>query len=156
MGSDELGYKELVQQALRGVMCDVLKKVSEEGLPGDHHFYITFRTDFPGVILPPALKQQYPEEMTIALQHQYWGLETVKDCFSVTLAFNRIRQRLTIPYAAVSAFMDPAAEFGLQFKPVVEQPPAKGSAAEAESQGNVVSMARFRKKDTPKGPTKRR
>ncbi len=115
MASGMLRYDRMVEDALKGVLRSALK-ASVDGLPGDHHFYITFRTDFPGVQIADYLAARYPGEMTIVIQHQYWGLEVDEQKFAVTLSFNRINERLVIPFAAVTAFADPSAKFGLQFQ----------------------------------------
>lgn len=110
-----LRYDRMVEDALKGVLRSALK-ASIDGLPGDHHFYITFRTGYPGVQIADYLAARYPGEMTIVIQHQYWGLEVDEQKFAVTLSFNRINERLVIPFAAVTAFADPSAKFGLQFQ----------------------------------------
>lgn len=112
---DLLDYPRLMVQALRGVLREALAIVEEEGLPGEHHFYITFRTQASGVVLPGHIREQYPEQMTIILQHQFSDLMVDEDGFSVTLFFSRTPQRLYIPFSAVLSFADPAAQFGLQF-----------------------------------------
>ncbi len=116
MGKDHMRYDRLVDGALRSVMITALRRAAGKGLPGDHHFYISFRTDHPGVVIGGELKALYPNELTIVLQHQFWDLEVGDKLFSVTLSFNGVRQQLTIPYQAVSAFADPGAKFGLQFE----------------------------------------
>ena len=98
---------------------------SRDGLPGDHHFYVGFRTDASGVVLPPQLLAKYPEEMTIVLQHQFWGLEIGDEAFSVSLSFSGRVERLTIPFAAIVSFADPSVKFGLQFEPDAPMEPAK-------------------------------
>ncbi len=115
MARNELRYDSMVEEALRGVVGKALTHVAKHGLPGEHHFYITFRTDDPGVIIPDHLRQRYPGEMTIVLQHQFWGLEVGRNEFSVTLTFADTPEQLTVPYAAVVAFADPSVRFGLQF-----------------------------------------
>jgi len=115
MAGNELRYDRMVEDALRGVVGKALSHAARRGLPGDHHFYITFRTDDQGVELPTHLRQRYPSEMTIVLQHQFWGLEVGSEAFSVTLTFANVPERLTVPYAAVVAFADPSVRFGLQF-----------------------------------------
>lgn len=115
MANNVLRYDKMVEDALRGVLREALQ-ASVEGLPGDHHFYITFRTRHPQVDIPDYIRARYPDEMTIVLQHQYWGLEVTPDWFEVTLSFNRVNERLHIPFASVSAFADPSAKFGLQFQ----------------------------------------
>jgi hypothetical protein len=115
MADDELRYDRMVEDALRSVVSRALSHAAEHGLSGDHHFYITFLTDRPGVVIPDHLRSHYPSEMTIVLQHQFSGLEVGPDAFGVTLSFSNKPERLTVPYAAVSAFADPSVRFGLQF-----------------------------------------
>lgn len=124
MPVDHIRYDLLTQDALRGVIRVVLTDVAVKGLPGDHHFYITFDTRVEGVRLSARLKASYPEEMTIVLQHQFWELTVGDDDFDVGLAFNGIPERLHIPFRAVKAFMDPSVQFGLQF--AVDGEAAKG------------------------------
>jgi len=111
-------YDEIVQEALRAVVERVLGQVVDAGgvLPGDHHFYITFKTTAPGVDIPTHLKERFPDEMTIVLQNKFWDLTVEPDHFSVGLSFNQIPTKLTIPFAAITAFVDPAVDFGLQFQ----------------------------------------
>lgn len=110
-------YDRMVEGALRGVLRDALRVVEAQGdLPGEHHFYITFETTRPGVVLPDRLRAQHPQDMTIVLQNQFWELAVFEDAFEVTLSFNRKRERLRIPFSAVTAFADPHASFGLQFQ----------------------------------------
>jgi hypothetical protein len=116
MASSVLRYDRMVEDALKGVLRAALKASEKDGLPGDHHFYITFRTGHPGVSIADYLRARYPNEMTIVIQHQYWGLEVDEQKFAVTLSFNRVNERLVIPFAAVTAFADPSAKFGLQFQ----------------------------------------
>lgn len=114
--SDKFQYEALVDEALRGVVRRVLTHAAEKGLPGTHHFYISFRTTEPGVEMPEYLRAKYPDEMTIVLQHQYWGLEVTDDSFDVTVSFNKRNERLKVPFTALSAFVDPSVRFGLQFE----------------------------------------
>ncbi len=109
-------YDEIVQNALRAVIGRVLRTIGQEGLPGEHHFYITFKTHAPGVSIPKHLMERFPDEMTIVLQNKYWDLKVEEEHFSVGLSFNQIPADLFIPYAAVTAFVDPAVDFGLQFQ----------------------------------------
>jgi len=107
----------MVEAALRGVLRDALHVVEAQGgLPGEHHFYITFETTRPGVVMPDRLRAQHPQDMTIVLQNQFWDLRVFDDALEVTLSFNRKRERLRVPFAAVTAFADPHASFGLQFQ----------------------------------------
>ncbi len=114
--TDKFQYESLVDEALRGVVRRVLTHAAERGLPGTHHFYISFRTSEPGVEMPEYLRTKYPDEMTIVLQHQYWGLEVTEQAFEVTVSFNKRNERLKVPFAALSAFVDPSVRFGLQFE----------------------------------------
>ncbi len=155
-----MGYDKLVDDALRGAMVAALRQAAEQGLPGDHHFYISFRTGDPGVDIGDQLKATHPEEMTIVLQHQYWDLEVGDRAFSVALSFNRARQTLTVPYAAVTAFADPSVKFGLQFQGGADaggvasridpaEPPASDDTADAPANqptADVVALDSFRKK----------
>lgn len=113
--SEGFDYQEIVQEALRAAVRRVLLHVAEQGLPGEHHFYIGFRTTDPGILMPPGLRQQYPREMTVILQNQFWDLEVDEGSFSVSLTFNGARQRLTVPFASLTTFVDPSAQFGLRF-----------------------------------------
>jgi hypothetical protein len=153
------------------VVQDALAVVAEQGLPGRHHLYITFRTDHPGVVLDDGLRARYPSEMTVVLQHEFWGLEVDDERFAVTLSFGGQSQRLEIPFEAIRVFADPSVEFGLQFTvaegaaPEREEPPASvaalppsaagargarpaasGAAPPQEEGAEVVTLDRFRKK----------
>lgn len=111
-------YDEIVQEALRAVVGRVLTQIERTGgtLPGAHHFYITFKTAAPGVSIPPHLRERFPDEMTIVLQNKFWDLKVDENGFSVGLSFNQIPSKLLVPYAAITAFVDPAVDFGLQFQ----------------------------------------
>ncbi len=155
MAEDQMHYDEMAQEALRGVIRKALEVAKGPGLPGEHHFYISFRTRAPGVSISEKLRGQYPEEMTIVLQHQFWNLDVREDGFSVDLTFNKIPETLVVPYSAVHAFFDPSVQFGLQFevKPVdasADAPKAVADAAPAadapKPEGAVVSLDAFRKK----------
>jgi uncharacterized protein len=115
MDKDLLRYDRMVEAALRGVVREAIARVAGFGLPGGHSLYITFRSDFPGVDMPEWLKAQYPEAMTIVLEHQYWDLAAEEETFGVTLSFKGRRQRITVPYGALTAFHDPGVQFGLRF-----------------------------------------
>ena len=115
MNVTKLSYEKMVEDALRGVLRQALQITAAQGLPGSHHFYITFDTTHPGVKIADTLKAQHPNEMTIVLQHQFWDLKVGQEQFEITLSFSGISQRLVIPFAAVTAFADPHAKFGLQF-----------------------------------------
>lgn len=117
MTEDLIRYDILAQDALRGVLRKVLSEVAKTGLPGEHHFYITFATKAPGVRVSTRLVNQYPEDMTIVLQHQFWDLTVSEHAFEVGLSFNGVPERLLIPFSAVKAFVDPSVQFALQFEP---------------------------------------
>lgn len=139
---DRLDYPRIVQEAFRDVVRRILAQVAEHGLPGEHHFYIGFRTGHPGVEMPRDLRQLYPEEMTVVMQNQFWDLEVDEEAFSVVLNFNARRQHLRVPFAALLAFADPSAEFGLRFDGGAGEPgeePAKGEAPAAPSGGRPPS-----------------
>ena len=171
MAKDFIGYQALTDSALRGVVRDALRRIEKSGLIGAHHFYLTFKTHAEGVDIPDFLKEQYPDEMTIIIQHQYWALKVKEDYFEVTLTFKKLPAPLHIPFAALTAFFDPGVQFGLQFraegdgapKPatgpvVVPTPPPETKGADApepvagkpgtagEKPGEVVSLDSFRKK----------
>src|SRR6185437_2103649 len=118
--TDQIRYDLLTQQALRGVVRSVLIDAAKKGLPGDHHFYITFDTKAAGVRVSERLLGQYPEEMTIILQHQFWDLKVGDDEFEVALSFGGIPEKLTVPFEAINGFFDPSVQFGLQFEEVTE------------------------------------
>lgn len=112
----EIDYEALQQDAMRGVVRAVLNQIVKTGLPGEHHFYISFLTQSPGVILSKRLKEKYPHEMTIVLQHRFWDLIVSEDRFEVKLTFDGIPERLVIPYRSIKVFIDPSVRFGLQFE----------------------------------------
>jgi hypothetical protein len=115
MAEDEIRYDLLTQNALRGVVREVLTQVQRDGLPGEHHLYIAFDTCADGVSISKRIKEQYPEEMTIVLQYQFWDLLVTDERFEVKLSFSNVPERLVVPFSAVKAFYDPSAQFGLQF-----------------------------------------
>lgn len=116
MIDDPMNYGKMVEEALRKVIRDILQLVSERGLHGGHHFYITCRTGSPDLILPGHLQEAYPDEITLVLQHQYWDLLVGEDFFEVTLSFNGKNERLNVPLSSIIGFVDPSVEFGLQLK----------------------------------------
>ncbi|MDX2028912.1 MAG: ClpXP protease specificity-enhancing factor SspB [Alphaproteobacteria bacterium] len=164
MTEDLLRYDLMIEGALRNVVRETLTAVAQNGLPGDHHFYITFLTNFPGVEIPDYLRKQYPDEMTIVLQYQFFGLKIEDDYFSATLSFNNVKERLKIPLEAITTFADPSVNFALQFQSGQgddeegdeEGPPepsgGKGkddkskTKAKDEKRGEVISLDMFRKK----------
>ena len=116
MSEDLIRYDILAQEAMRGVVRKVLTEVAQTGLPGEHHFFITFNTRYPGVRVSSRIREQYPEEMTIVLQHQFWDLSVTETTFEVGLSFNSVPERLLIPFEAITAFVDPHASFGLKLE----------------------------------------
>ena len=141
MTNQTIDYPKLVEHALRHVVRDTLTLVAEHGLPGRHNIYITFRTDHPGVSINEELKERYPSEMTIVLQHEFWGLEVTDEGFGVTLSFNNVSQRLEIPFVAITVFADPSVEFGLQFNLTEGDPDDQDEADEASDElADVMEM----------------
>jgi hypothetical protein len=115
MTDSYIDYPQLIDSAMRGMVRDVLRDASKNGLPGEHHFFVSFKTDFPGVSVSEQIKSRYPQEMTIVLQHQFWDFKVEDARFTVTLSFGGVPEKLVIPYAALTAFADPSVKFGLQF-----------------------------------------
>jgi hypothetical protein len=175
MSKDYIGYQAMLDTALRGVVRDALRRIEKQGLIGSHHFYLTFKTGFPGVDIPSFLSDQYPDEMTIILQHQFWGLKVEEDAFEVALTFKKVPATLYIPFLALTKFFDPGVPFGLEFKTTeaeVKSAPAKPAEPSAPAEatplpakpavkaeengeapaekpagaGEVVSLDQFRKK----------
>jgi len=176
MATDHIRYDVLARDALRGVLRKVLSDAAAHGLPGEHHFFITFLSKADGVKLSPRLLAQYPEEMTIILQHQFWDLVVSEDRFEVGLSFGGIPERLTVPFGTIKSFFDPSVQFGLTFEPaeaatndepatnlpaapapsavavpapIPAAPESSEKAAEPEKPGEgaeVVRLDRFRKK----------
>lgn len=167
MTTDHIRYDVLTRDALRGVLRQVLADAASHGLPGDHHFYITFLTRAEGVKLSPRLLAQYPEEMSIILQHQFWDLTVTEDRFEVGLSFNGTPERLVVPFSAIKGFVDPSVKFGLQFEaaegdaeddeapprqaepeiaPTASDEPAGSEPAKPSEGAEVVRLDRFRKK----------
>lgn len=165
--TDHIRYDILARDAMRGVLRQVLSDVAKNGLPGEHHFSITFMTQREGVQLSPRLMAQYPEEMTVILQHQFWDLVVTQDKFEVGLSFGGIPERVVVPFNAIRSFLDPSVQFGLQFDAteiaLVEDEPVPAAAIAApataaeetaddtekkppEGGAEVVRLDRFRKK----------
>jgi len=168
MSEDLLRYDLMIEAALRDVVRETLATVAQNGLPGEHHFYITFLTNYPGVEIPEYLKKQYADEMTIVLQYQFFGLKLEDDIFGVTLSFNNVKERLRIPVEAITTFADPSVNFALQFQSgqgdeddeegddnmrdnansdsQAEKEKASAKAKGEEKRGEVISLDMFRKK----------
>ena len=134
MTVDHIRYDILAQEALRGMVRTVLIDAAKKGLPGEHHFFISFDTRADGVRLSPRLRAQYPQEMTVVLQHQFWDLKVSEDRFEVGLSFNGAAEKLSVPFAAIKSFVDPSVQFALQFELIAESegtaavPPAKSKS----------------------------
>ena len=156
MATDHIRYDVLARDALRGVLRRVLSDAAAHGLPGDHHFFITFLSTAEGVKLSSRLLAQYPDEMTIILQHQFWDLVVTEDRFEVGLSFGGIPERLVVPFAAIKSFFDPSVQFGLQFEPAEAAPeaPAKNLPAAPASSSVAVPppAASAEKADEPTKP----
>ncbi len=170
MAEDLMRYDLLAQEALRGVVRSALQRVARTGLPGEHHFYVAFKTRAPGVGISDRLLEKYPSEMTIVLQHQFWGLDVGEDRFIVELSFDNVPEKLFVPFTAVSGFFDPSVQFGLQFETAEanenadqsetsESPdsaemvadnedaaPKPDAEGEDDGKADVVSLDAFRKK----------
>ena len=168
MAKDLIGYEALADRALRSVVKEALKRTEKQGLLGSHHFYLTFRTKAPGVEIPDFLIERYPEEMTIVLQNQFWGLAVDEESFAVQLKFGGRLERLTVPFAALVAFADPSVPFGLRFEeseseaeaePAVAAPlPADrpaASAVTAVSEKGDAKVVAFRARPKKAGPEPR-
>ena len=171
MTSDQFDYAERMHGALLGIVRDLLKDVAKDGLPGDHHFYLTFDTTYDGVAIPVHLKERHPSSMTIVIQHQYWDLIVTDEFFSLQLSFNGQQESLSVPFDALTSFVDPSVQFGLPLQenapakdivdvsttpakadptelPEIEEEPATESSNEEEPESetdNVITLDRFRK-----------
>jgi uncharacterized protein len=150
MATDHIRYDVLARDALRGVLRRVLADAAEHGLPGDHHFFITFVSTAEGVKLSPRLLAQYPEEMTVILQHQFWDLVVTEDRFEVGLSFGGIPERLVIPFSAIKSFFDPSVQFGLQFETSDSAPATDEGQATAAPAASVPQVAATAAKETDK------
>ena len=129
MATDLIRYDLLVQDALRSVVRKVLADTARAGLIGEHHFNIAFKTQAPGVVAPPAIKQRFPDEMSIILQHEFWDLVVTQDAFEVSLNFARKPERLTVPFDSITGFTDPSVPFGFKLEPRVSEPASRAPAA---------------------------
>lgn len=154
MTDDYLNYPSLIDTAMRGMVRDVMKRVQAEGLPGEHHFYISYDTQHAGVRMSEQLRAKYPKNITIVMQHQFWDFKVDEQQFQVTLSFGGAPEKLTIPFAALTAFADPSIKFGLQFqvapsddvKPAeaLNEQPADTSTEDGAAE--IISLDAFRKK----------
>jgi hypothetical protein len=132
MATDHIRYDLLAQDALRGLVRKVLSDTAKSGLPGEHHFSISFRTDAEGVRMSPRLREQFPQEMTVILQYQFWDLKVTDTAFEVGLSFGGVPEKLSVPFAAIKSFFDPAVQFGLQFETIEADTAGAQPAAPAE------------------------
>jgi hypothetical protein len=160
MASDKINYPKLIDQAMQHIVKEALSITSKSSLPGNHHFFISFLTFHPKVVISQKLKKRYPEEMTIVLQYQFENLEVYDDYFSVSLSFDGVKEKLVIPYDALTAFADPSVKFGLQFKHLLDEElldasedeltqdstNQKSKNLEDSSISNVVNLESFRNK----------
>jgi Uncharacterized protein conserved in bacteria len=156
MATDHIRYDVLARDALRGVLRRVLTDAAEHGLPGEHHFFITFLSTAEGVKLSPRLLAQYPEEMTVILQHQFWDLVVTEDRFEVGLSFGGIPERLVVPFNSIKSFFDPSVQFGLQFEPsdaVADETPATSLPTVPAPSALTVPAASAEIQDQPAKPT---
>lgn len=162
MAKDLIGYEALADKAMRSIVKEALKRTEKQGLLGSHHFYLTFKTKDPGVEIPEFLLERYPDEMTIVLQNQFWGLKVGEDEFEVGLTFQKLPTTLVIPFAALTAFVDPSVQFGLQFrnastakkvpapKSATKEPPKPPVPRKAPKDASVETLsARKPGKDAP-------
>ena len=147
----QIDYESLVQDAMRGVLKAILQKVAKTGLPGEHHFYISFNTRAPGVGMSKRLKERYPEEMTVVLQHRFWDLIVHDDRFEVKLTFDSIPERLVVPFASVKVFVDPSVRFGHQFEDT-QAAADEADYAEPISPGDVAALSARGRKGEKKRP----
>lgn len=155
MTDDYLNYPLLIDTAMRGMVRDVMKRVQADGLPGEHHFYISYDTQHAGVKMSDQLRAKYPKNITIVLQHQFWDFKVEEGQFHVTLSFGGAPEKLTVPYAALTAFADPSIKFGLQFQsaasgdmamPEVAAVPEITTEAGDDGAAEIISLDAFRKK----------
>jgi hypothetical protein len=154
MADDLIRYDILTQDALRGVVRKVLSEIARTGLPGEHHFYISFRTTAPGVRISSRMLEKYPEEMTIVLQHQYWELKVDEHAFEVGVSFGGVPERVYVPINAVRAFVDPSVHFALQFEPfagAIEADSATAAEAEEEPQRPAILTKTAEREEKPEG-----
>ncbi len=155
---NNINYPALIDQAMRNMVRDLLKRVSAAGLPGEHHFYISYHTTHPGVKMSEQLRAKYPKEITIVMQHQFWDFKVEDQQFHVTMSFGGVPEKLTIPFAALTAFADPSVKFGLQFQAdpedaddlalpgMFEDFPEAEAAEDDAASAEVISLDAFRKK----------
>lgn len=152
MAEDLIRYDVLAQEALRGVIKKVILEAARAGLPGEHHFYIAVDTTHPGVALSPRLKAEYPEEITVVLQHQFWDLEVTEDKFSVGLSFGGVPEKLVIPFTAIKGFFDPSVQFGLQFDVMADDDEEEFDGAALLEETDLAEIAKPESDTAPAKP----
>jgi hypothetical protein len=150
MATDLIRYDLLVQDALRSVVRKVLADAARNGLAGEHHFNIAFKTQAPGVVAPPAVKQRFPDEMSIILQHEFWDLVVTQDAFEVSLNFSRRPERLIVPFDSITGFTDPSVPFGFKLEPRVSETAVR---LQAVDEGKTTSPSPAAAKPTPIKPS---
>jgi uncharacterized protein len=155
MATDLIRYDLLVQDALRSVVRKVLADTARNGLVGEHHFNIAFKTQAPGVVVPAAVKQRFPDEMSIILQHEFWDLVVTQDAFEVSLNFSRKPERLTVPFDSITGFTDPSVPFGFKLEPRVSEPASRAPAA-VEQKEPTPAATRAPAKPAPVKPAAQR
>jgi uncharacterized protein len=155
MATDLIRYDLLVQDALRSVVRKVLADTTRNGLVGEHHFNIAFKTQAPGVVVPAAVKQRFPDEMSIILQHEFWDLVVTQDAFEVSLNFSRKPERLTVPFDSITGFTDPSVPFGFKLEPRVSEPASRAPAA-VEQKEPTPAATRAPAKPAPVKPAAQR
>jgi len=159
MASDTIDYAGFVDNAMRGAVREILRQVERTGLPAQHHFFVSYRTDYPGVMMSDMLRSKYPREITIVLQHQFWDLHVEQEHFRVALSFNNIPEKLAIPFASLTGFADPSTKFGLQFHneinesgpeaaipETVDLPAVVAVGEEPKESAKIITLDAFRKK----------
>lgn len=156
MTEDYLNYPALIDHAMRGMVRDVMRRVQVEGLPGEHHFYISYDTQHPGVRMSEQLRAKYPKDITIVMQHQFWDFKVEDAQFHVTLSFGGAPEKLTVPFAALTAFADPSIKFGLQFQTASSEhftppegpqgPESDDASTDDDGIAEIISLDAFRKK----------
>ena len=155
MTQDFLNYPMMIDSAMRTVVREIMKRVQTDGLPGEHHFYISFNTQFPGVKMSDQLRAKYPKEITIVMQHQFWDFKIDEQQFQVTLSFGGAPEKLVVPFAALTAFADPSIKFGLQFQNIAFEPnfaaediteESEEDATADDAASKIISLDAFRKK----------
>lgn len=157
MSEDLLNYPLMIDTAMRNMVRDLMKRVQSEGLPGEHHFFISYNTLFPGVKMSEQLRAKYPKDITIVMQHQFWDFKVEDAQFHVTLSFGGAPEKLTVPFAALTAFADPSIKFGLQFQTAYDADNMMGTttseiitsdddASEEDGKAEIISLDAFRKK----------